>query len=439
MSLNNTHRGILIAVATLGWLLHPVGGTAPFQLEESDLDLNETALRVDQESFERWLPWVDPHGQLRDAISTTAQALNVSLASGLKLRAAWLSRPPATSPDSSHTLRGLRVLLDPGHHGGEWSEHESRHVERDGHFPIREGNLTYKTAELAANLLTHAGATVFLTRGPPPQTPFERDVPTRDLLEKEASIWLGNNAHRADTRFLMRAYPMWFADFILRKRRDAKIEDSAAHLFSIGDLRRRSSLATECDAQAMVSIHYNGAKKPEVNHVMAFVPGHFMKGELMAPASQKLALDALMRGRLPISAELGQSLVKALMSEMRLKTIDQAKHGRSYPLPGYRGVFARNLAVLRRTRVPVVLVEGPFMSHPAEYPKLLNAEDGSPGIRTHQYARAILSALKENAPGLRAYREATGTAGTESPCPLEEWSALSQKDASETDTSRGTR
>ena len=197
---------------------------------------------------------------------------------------------------------------------------------------------------------------------------------------------------------------MWIADRLLRYKRDAKVRDSAAHLFTLGDLRQRSALATACDAHALISIHYNGAKRPEVNHVMAFVPGHFMKGELISPASRRLALDALMSGRLPVSAKLGKNLVDALQDEMGLKTIVEAKRGRSYPLPGYRGVFARNLPCFD-VPVPVVLAEGPFMSHPAEYDKILDLETGRPGIRSAEYARAIVRAVKESAWDLKRFRE----------------------------------
>ena len=72
---------------------------------------------------------------------------------------------------------------------------------------------------------------------------------------------------------------------------------------------------------------------------------------------------------------------------------------------GYRGVFARNLAVLRRTRVPVVLAEGPFMSHPVEYDKILDLETGRPGIRSAEYARAIVRAVKESAWDLKRFLE----------------------------------
>jgi N-acetylmuramoyl-L-alanine amidase len=414
---------ILTGLALSAWLLHPVSTPPPFELEENDLTLHGRDLHTDQATFERWLGWVDPYGQLRDSVVTTQENLTVSLDGHQPFSASWPSRASTSNNDPIEgSAEGLTVLLDPGHYGGAWSEHESRHFQRDGEHPIREGDLTYATALLAAEALTNAGATVYLSRSPPPTTPFETHIPSRALLEREAAIWLGNNAHRADTRLLMQAYPMWIADRLLRYKRDAKVRDSAAHLFTLGDLRQRSSLATACNAHALISIHYNGAKRPEVNHVMAFVPGHFMKGELISPAARRLALDALISGRLPVSTTLAKRIVDALQTEMNLGTIDEAKRGRSFPIPGHKGVFARNLAVLRRTRVPVVLAEGPFMSHPGEYNTLLNARDGSPGIRPKQYARAISRALAESASLLKAHRDLQPEELNTGACPLQPWS-----------------
>ena len=422
MSLRTRLIPALAGIVLIGWLCHPVSTPPPFELEENDLTLEGRDLNTDQATFERWLPWVDPHGQLRGSVKAAEGTLDVSLDSETQFQVEFPKRAMHQSPRAAtDSLNGIRIMLDPGHYGGAWSEHESRHFQRDGEHPIREGNLTYATALLAAEALTKAGATVYLSRPPPPVTPFESHIPPRALLEREAAIWLGNNAHRADTRLLMNAYPMWIADLLLRYKRDAKVRDSAAHLFTLGDLRSRSALATACDAHALISIHYNGAKRPEVNHVMAFVPGHFMEGELISPASRRLALDALMSGRLPVSTELAKSLVDALQEEMGLKTINEAKRGRTYPLPSHRGVFARNLAVLRRTRVPVVLAEGPFMSHPAEYGKLLDLPSGQPGKRTEAYARAIVRAVQETASLLQAHRASRLAKSSDGLCPLRAW------------------
>ncbi len=403
----------------IGFAWLPVESSPPFEFEEASVDLNDLDLRVGPDTFEAWRSVVDPYDQLRGLVTTGPSHLQVTLNSEAPVVAPWYNQEIRNTRNESESLAGLSIVLDPGHFGGAWSEHESRHIERDGEFPIREGNLNYATAALTANALTQAGARVFLTRGSPPTQPFEEHIPPRHILEREASIWLGNNAHRWDTRFLINAYPAWFADRLLRMRRDAKIRDSAAHLFAIGDLRERSQLGRDCEADAMVSIHYNGAKRPSVNHILAFIPGHFMKGELLSPAAKRLAIDALMSGRLPVSAQLGLHIVDAMKKEMGLETSIETKRSHSQVLPDYPGVFARNLAILRRTRVPVVLVEGPFMSHPAEYPRLVNAEDGTPGIRTRQYARALVRGITDAAPLLRAYRQARPPSHAD--CPLLPW------------------
>ena len=83
---------------------------------------------------------------------------------------------------------------------------------------------------------------------------------------------------------------------------------------------------------------------------------------------------------------------------------------------------AVNLAVLRRTRVPVVLAEGPFMSHPAEYDKILDLETGRPGIRSEEYARAILRAVKQSASDLKRFRKQQGAESGRETCSIDPWS-----------------
>ena len=47
------------------------------------------------------------------------------------------------------------------------------------------------------------------------------------------------------------------------------------------------------------------------------------------------------------------------------------------------------------------------MSHPAEYDKILDLETGRPGIRSEEYARAIVRAVKESAWELKRFRDTT--------------------------------
>ena len=85
---------ILTGILLLGWLFHPVDTPPPFELEENDLNLDGTRLKIDQSTFERWLGWVDPYGQLKDAVVTSAEALDVSLEGDARFTAQWIQREP---------------------------------------------------------------------------------------------------------------------------------------------------------------------------------------------------------------------------------------------------------------------------------------------------------------------------------------------------------
>ena len=105
---------ILTGILLFGWLFHPVDTPPPFELEENDLRLDASRLKIDQRTFERWLGWVDPYGQLKDAVVTNAKALEISLEGDARFTAQWVQRePPSKEPENADSLTGLRILLDP--------------------------------------------------------------------------------------------------------------------------------------------------------------------------------------------------------------------------------------------------------------------------------------------------------------------------------------
>jgi len=61
-------------------------------------------------------------------------------------------------------------------------------------------------------------------------------------------------------------------------------------------------------------------------------------------------------------------------------------------------VFARDLAIGRRTPGVTLMLEGPCVNHPAEYPRLLGTEVEVDGrrypARVRQYADAVLEVLR---------------------------------------------
>src|SRR5690606_18145787 len=70
--------------------------------------------------------------------------------------------PPAPPP--AGPLSGLRVAIDPGHIGGVWAEMEERSFRIDDRPPLREGDLTLRTARILKPMLEDLGADVHLVR-----------------------------------------------------------------------------------------------------------------------------------------------------------------------------------------------------------------------------------------------------------------------------------
>ena len=356
-----------------------------------------------------WLPRVDPHGQLGALAELKGDELVFHQneepgASEVVLALSPARRDQAKDLRSGQGLAGLRVVLDPGHYGGVWAEAEQRHYEVEGKVPILEGNLTYATALNLGRLLDEEGATVWLTRGAPPREPI-RYVDQRDFdLEREASLWL-THQHEGLTGIWKALYPMRAADWALRAIKTSKITRSGPHLFALSDLRRRSELSNRCQADVTISIHYNASGNPDVNHLMVFMPGNFMPGELDSEASRYYALRQLVDGALPATMALGTRVARAMSTRMGLEVRPANKKLNRLAIAQAPGVYARNLSVLKRTRGPVLLVEGPFMTHPGEYEKLmapLSADEPAPRIR--QLSEALLAALRASADELRALR-----------------------------------
>ena len=83
------------------------------------------------------------------------------------------------------------------------------------------------------------------------------------------------------------------------------------------------------------------------------------------------------------------------------------------PLDAEAGIYARNLAILKRTPGPVVLVEGPCLSNAAESDRLHRRTVEVEGLRVPrrviEYADALFEALRSQASSLRAWGQSGST------------------------------
>lgn len=106
------------------------------------------------------------------------------------------------------------------------------------------------------------------------------------------------------------------------------------------ELEERSTFANERNPLVFVSIHYNSAPSTQAEGIEIFYY-HSVDDKERADKSKAL----------------GQSILKHMVTQTQAKS---------------RGVKSKNLAVIRETTMPAVLVEGGFLTHPNEVVNLKN-------------------------------------------------------------------
>ncbi|MEL6543421.1 MAG: hypothetical protein AAFQ82_02275 [Myxococcota bacterium] len=365
---------------------------------------------VDLDAFRRYRALVDPLGQLDPYIRSSAQGIEIRQGKD----APWIPLAPVAVPtaarelelysfDAATRLDGLRIAIDPGHRGGAWSKTEGRHIRVGPGAPVREGDLSWSTAVQLAEMLRARGAQVRLTRSAPPRRDFPRGrfrgyAPKLEAsqwaleLSKSprfapASQWLNTPLGKLAAPFFVASLPRW-APFKLYNRYE---------------LRERSRRAESFSPHVTLSLHYNVSRDPLTNGVIVFVLGNFVANELATASQRYYALRALSSGVLAKARPLAISLGRAMQEELQLEPLSEpSQHppgiAKKLPLAPEDGVFARNLALLRRTAGLVLLLEGPCMNAVGEFDRLQRRDvrlaDGSwTSSRTTAYARAVVRAL----------------------------------------------
>ncbi len=97
-------------------------------------------------------------------------------------------------------------------------------------------------------------------------------------------------------------------------------------------LDKRVDIANQANCALFVSIHYNAAKSKEASGVEIFYPKH-------------------QDSRQQVSKQLAQNVLQKMIVKTGAKS---------------RGVKAGNYHVIRETKMPAILIEGGFMTHPIE-------------------------------------------------------------------------
>ncbi|MFL2938236.1 MAG: N-acetylmuramoyl-L-alanine amidase, partial [Opitutales bacterium] len=125
------------------------------QISREHFDLQLRTVYCPRESW--WSPWIEmEEKQARIRKRAKSQDWYVLRFSDSD------SNQTRESDTGSH--KKLRVVLDPGHLGGNYSEMEGRHFAIGSDDPVKEGDLSLLVAKRAQDLLEEKGIEVFLTR-----------------------------------------------------------------------------------------------------------------------------------------------------------------------------------------------------------------------------------------------------------------------------------
>lgn len=262
---------------------------------------------------------------------------------------------PKPTEREARGLRGLKVALDPGHLGGEWSRLEERHFAIGEGAVVKEGELTLAAARRLRRLLEAEGAEVWLTRES--AEPVTRARPF-DFYGEAVERDDPGAASSATQRFLWR-------------------QQVAARLFyRAAEIRARAELINrEIQPDVALVLHVNAVAwaDPEVpsladrNEGHVIVHGGYLASEL-AEEEQRLALvTRLLRRYHETEIPLGRAVAEAMAQETGLPPyLYQGDNAIQLDETGY--LWARNLLANRIYDCPVVYPEPWIANSEVVYP-----------------------------------------------------------------------
>lgn len=316
-------------------------------------------------------------------------------------------RAPSRLPplrDASHPLQDLRIVIDPGHIGGEWARMEQRWFlipdppspcsgaegNSPQNLPVQEGNLVLRVAELLEQKLTAQGARVALVRRRlEPVTPL-RPVTMLDSARK--SLGLEPNI-TPDTNTQLRA-------------------ESERLFYLSAEIRARGQLVNrEFRPDLAVCLHMNAEAwgnpaQPSLtkrNHFHILINGCYTRAELMKDDQRFLLMHRLVQGIHREEVALAETVAEIMAPRLGLPPYEylggKAKHPGTNPF-----VWSRNLLATRIYSCPVIYFEPYVMNDEVTYARIQAGEyEGTRSILGVSYPNLFEEYAAGVAEGLVAY------------------------------------
>ncbi len=299
-------------------------------------------------------------------------------------------------------LNGLKVLIDPGHMGGdEWDQNTGKYVKVNGK-KVSEGMLTLWTSLLLAEKLEKLGAIVLLTR----------DQVGTVSSEKYPDFNVTPYLHS----YFQNSLDDWMAPYlempieVLRNtirnapetQRAYSSSQKMKYFITGADLEARSQLMDSFNPDLSIVIHFDASKNDQlqssVQSLEAFIPGAFGKNETGGRKSKALGLKHLLEvRRWNQTVEVADRVTRSMSQSLN---IPRLKIPRAFSGVRVRdGVYTRNLYLNRRSLNGLLIyLECLHYDHVLEHPRLsILDQEGS--FRGNRYRYP--SRLNEIAEGIQ--------------------------------------
>ena len=287
--------------------------------------------------------------------------------------------------NSTRSLRGLRIALDPGHLGGQWARMEERWMQVGDNKPVIEGDMVLYVARLLKKELEQREAKVSLIR--------DSDRPTTNLRpEKLKGVAVRHLREQG------------------RAVNPASLKSETERLFyRTAEIRARAKkVNSHLKPDLVLALHFNAESwgnpvRPtltNVNHLHLLVSGCYSARELAYDDQRyELMLKLLNRSydkELSVSRAVAQSMARATGLPPYTYGSDTAINVGGSPY-----IWARNLLANRLFECPVVYLE-PYVMNNQEVTDRVQLGDygGSRNINGtpresiyREYARGVVDGL----------------------------------------------
>jgi len=269
----------------------------------------------------------------------------------------WRGKDSIKHSDTDLPLEGVRIVIDPGHIGGNYASVEERKLKFGETAPVQEGNLSLTVAKLLERQLEVLGAEVDLTR--------DENAPVNP---KRAVDYKGYAKSKMEVN----------GDLITE---DSVTRVSEKLFYRAGEIRERAkAINSQYKPDIAICVHFNASgadsKLEDKEHAHIILHGAYTSGELEKDDERFQLMEKLLQRSHREEKAVSASVARAMTLHSGLPPyMYNPLSNRALNVDNDPYLWARNLAANRSYRCPVIFCE----------PYLMNGVDSHARIQVGDY------------------------------------------------------